>query len=287
MLIHAAKSAKKNGNDAVLYGQTGNEEIWKLSKRNIYIHNVEVDLGTGAADIFFDDQHPELKADIIIGNPPFGQRDWGWDRLYHDSRWKYGIPPKNNGTFAWVQNMLYHSNEQGRMGIILSMSPLFSRNKSEEIIRMGLIKDDLIDGIIQLPTGLFYNTRIPVSLWLMNKCKNHECRGKVLFINASELGSIEGKQTILKEEALRKIADTFETYQQGICNSISGFCTVASLNDIEHHEYTLSPDAYIEKKKAEMPTEQELNDREQDLLLQIRELCEKNMNLVNDILNEK
>lgn len=97
-----------NINDISVLGQDSNPTTWKMAQMNLAIRGIEADLGKFAADTFFDDQHPTLKADFILANPPFNLSDWGADKLQDDPRWRYGIPPAGNANFAWLQHMIYH-----------------------------------------------------------------------------------------------------------------------------------------------------------------------------------
>ena len=74
---------------------------------NLAIRGIEPDLGKYAADTFLDDQHPTMRADYIMANPPFNLSNWGAEQLKDDVRWQYGMPPAGNANFAWLQHMIY------------------------------------------------------------------------------------------------------------------------------------------------------------------------------------
>ncbi len=102
-----AKNHQGNINNISVFGQDSNSMTWKMAQMNLAIRGIEANLGKFSADTFFDDQHPTLKADFIMANPPFNLSDWGAGRLQDDVRWKYGIPPSGNANFAWLQHMMY------------------------------------------------------------------------------------------------------------------------------------------------------------------------------------
>ncbi len=123
MFIQSAKFVENHhGNirDLSVFGQEANPTTWKLAHMNLAIRGIEADLGKTYDDTFFNDQHPTLRADFIMANPPFNMSDWGGggDKLAEDKRWKYGTPPQGNANFAWLQHMIYHlSLMENRYGI--------------------------------------------------------------------------------------------------------------------------------------------------------------------------
>ncbi|MBQ2215631.1 MAG: SAM-dependent DNA methyltransferase, partial [Prevotella sp.] len=146
-----------------IYGQEANSTTWKMAHMNVAIRGLEANLGASYADTFFDDQHPTLKADFIMANPPFNLSDWGADKLQNDKRWVYGVPPSGNANFAWMQHMIHHLSPVGRIGLVLANGALSSQTGGEGVIRQRIVDADLVEGIVALPSQLFYNTGIPVS----------------------------------------------------------------------------------------------------------------------------
>ena len=101
-------------------------------------------------DSFYNDRHPDLKADFILANPPFNVSDWGGDRLVEDKRWRYGIPPKGNANFAWVQHMVHHLAPKGVAGFVLANGSMSSNQSGEGEIRKNLIEAELVDCMVAL-----------------------------------------------------------------------------------------------------------------------------------------
>lgn len=115
MFVQSAKfiqNHQKDINNISVYGQEANPSTWKMAHMNVAIRGLEANLGQSYADTFFNDQHPTLKADFIMANPPFNLSDWGADKLEKDVRWKFGIPPAGNANFAWMQHMIHHLSPQ-------------------------------------------------------------------------------------------------------------------------------------------------------------------------------
>ncbi len=114
--------ATGNGNgglagDISIFGQESNYTTWRMAKMNLAIRGINGQIEIG--DTFHDDRHPDLKADFILANPPFNISDWGGERLTDDQRWKYGIPPKSNANFAWMQHIVHHLSPGGGVGSCL------------------------------------------------------------------------------------------------------------------------------------------------------------------------
>src|SRR5699024_5725361 len=192
----------------------------------------EADLGESYADTFFNDQHPTLRADFVMANPPFNMSDWGGDRLSEDKRWRYGTPPKGNANFAWLQHMIYHLSPKGKIGMVLDNGSLSSQTGGEGTIRENIIKDDLVECIVAMPTQLFYSTGIPVSLWILNKDKKQ--KGKTLFIDARNMGEMVTRaHRQLKTEEIDKIADTYKDFVNGQLEEVEGYSAIATLKEIE------------------------------------------------------
>ena len=92
--------------------------------------------------------HPTLKADFVMANPPFNLKKWGQEPLQDDVRWKYGIPPKGNANFAWMQHMIHHLSPRGKIGLVLANGSLSSTTSGEGKIRQAIVEDDLVEGIV-------------------------------------------------------------------------------------------------------------------------------------------
>ena len=234
-----------------IYGQEANSTTWKMAHMNVAIRGLEANLGASYADTFFDDQHPTLKADFIMANPPFNLSDWGADKLQNDKRWVYGVPPSGNANFAWMQHMIHHLSPVGRIGLVLANGALSSQTGGEGVIRQRIVDADLVEGIVALPSQLFYNTGIPVSLWFLSR--NKQQKGKVLFVDARNMGQMVTRavRELDEEKDIKKIADTFEAYREGTLEDEAGFCAVKTLDDIAAQDYILTPGRYVGIAKQE------------------------------------
>ena len=257
MFVQSAKFIQRhqgNINDISVFGQDSNPTTWKMAQMNLAIRGIEADLGKFNADTFFDDQHPTLKADFVMANPPFNLSDWGGNRLMGDVRWKYGTPPDGNANFAWIQHIIHHLAPSGRAGVVLANGSLSSQTGGEGDIRQRLVEADLVDCIIAMPSQLFYTTGIPVSIWFFNRRKKQQ--GQTLFIDAREMGTmVTRKLRELTEEDIMRIAQTYLSYAEGTLSDEKGFCAVKNIKDIAEQDYILTPGRYVGIAEQEQDAE--------------------------------
>ena len=286
MFVQSSKFIENHGGNIKnisVYGQDSNPTTWKLAQMNLAIRGIEADLGKFNADTFFNDCHPQLKADFIIANPPFNLSGWGQDKLLDDVRWQYGTPPAGNANFAWLQHMIWHLAPNGRIGMVLANGSLSSQSGGEGEIRKNIINADLVDCIVAMPSQLFYTTQIPVSLWFL--AKNKKQKGKTLFIDARKLGTmVTRKLRELTDEDIKRIADTYNAFADGTLEDEKGFCAVVTTQDIAKQDYILTPGRYVgieeqeddgepfEEKMSRLTSElSELFAKSHDLEVEIRE----------------
>ncbi|MCL2837935.1 MAG: type I restriction-modification system subunit M [Oscillospiraceae bacterium] len=238
------KHHQGNIRNIAIYGQDSNPTTWKMAAMNLAIRGLDADLGQYNADTFFNDCHPTLKADYILANPPFNLSDWGADKLVDDVRWKYGLPPSGNANFAWLQHMIHHLSPNGKIGMVLANGSLSSQSGGEGEIRRRIIEDDLVEGIVAMPTQLFYTTQIPVSLWFINRNKTQ--KGKTLFIDARKMGTmISRKNREMTDEDIAKIAATFEAFNNETLEDVKGFCAAVTTEEIAKQDFILTPGRYV------------------------------------------
>ena len=243
-----AHSGNRNG--ISVFGQESNADTWKMAKINMAIRGIDANLGAHHADTFYDDLHKNQRFDFIMANPPFNLSNWGADHLKDDVRWKYGMPPAGNGNYAWIQHMIHHLAPEGKIGLVLANGALSTQSSGEGDIRKNIIEADLVEGIIAMPTQLFYSVTIPVTLWFISK--NKKQKNKTLFIDARKMGHmVDRKHRDFTAEDIQKLADTFEAFQNGTLEDVRGFCAVATTQEIEKQDYILTPGRYVGIEEVE------------------------------------
>jgi type I restriction enzyme M protein len=258
--------------DVSIYGQEANHTTWQLAAMNMAIRGIDFNFGKEPASTYTNDQHPDLRADFVMANPPFNMKEWDTGVDDNDPRWKYGKPPTGNANFAWLQHMLYHLAPNGSLGLLLSNGSMSSNTSGEGQIRQALIENDLVECMVALPGQLFTNTQIPACIWFLTKNKGERLKevggthkklrdrkGEVLFIDARNLGYM--KDRVLRDfttEDLAQITDTYHAWQvaegdagqtdEGALSpyeDTAGFCKSAKLDDIKKHDYVLTPGRYV------------------------------------------
>lgn len=271
MFVQADKFVAAHGgsrNDISVFGQESNPTTWRLAKMNLALRGIEGNLGAQWADSFHADAHADLRADFVIANPPFNDSDWGGERLRHDARWKYGVPPVSNANYAWLQHFLHHTSPTGTVGTVLANGSLTSQQNGEGEIRKAMVEADVVECIVALPSQLFYGTQIPVCLWFLSRTKGAISRhgrttrvrsGETLFIDARQLGMMTTRtlREFTVEDVLR-IADTYHSWRGTEASShangyedVPGFCRAVATSEIAEHAYVLTPGRYVGSEEAE------------------------------------
>ncbi|CRL49486.1 class I SAM-dependent DNA methyltransferase [Pseudomonas sp. URMO17WK12:I11] len=276
-----------------VYGQESNPTTWKLAAMNMAIRGVDFNFGTKNADTFLDDQHPDLRADFVMANPPFNTRDWWSESLADDIRWKYGTPPQGNANFAWMQHMLHHLAATGSMALLLANGSMSSNTNNEGEIRKRLIEEDLVECMVALPGQLFTNTQIPACIWFLTKDKaggqvrqetKRNRRGELLFIDARQLGYMRDR--VLRDftgDDIAKVVGVFHSWQRGEnYEDIPGFCRSAILDEIKKHDFVLTPGRYVGAQEQEDDGEP-FSEKMARLNDQLREQFLESDRLENDI----
>ena len=267
---------------------------------NLAIHGMDYNLGKGDADTFTKNQHPDLRADFILANPPFNISDWWHASLTGDARWQYGDPPAGNANYAWLQHMLHHLKPTGRAGIVLANISMSSSQNSEGQIRAAMVEADVVEVMIALPGQLFFNTQIPACLWFLVKKKTHR-KGEVLFIDARKLATMISRvQSEFTDEVIARIANTVaawrgdpsavrfessssvrpepvegspassvhaEPVEAQPYQDIPGFCRSVKLLEIAQHGHVLTPGRYVGAEEVE--------DKDEDFATKMQQLTEK------------
>ena len=177
--------------------------------------------------------------------------------------------------------MIHHLAPNGKIGLVLANGALSTQSSGEGEIRKKIIEDDLIEGIIAMPTQLFYSVTIPVTLWFITKGKKQP--GKTLFIDARKMGyMVDRKHRDFTDEDIQKLADTFEAFQNGTLEDVQGFCREATLVDIAKQDYILTPGRYVGIEEQEDDGEP-FEDKMNRLTSELSEMFAKSHELEDEI----
>ncbi len=264
MFVQSEKFVESHGGkrgDISIYGQESNSTTRRLAVMNLALRGIEADFGPEHADTFRRDLHPDLRADYVLANPPFNDSDWY--RRDDDVRWQYGVPPKGNANFAWVQHFIHHLAPAGFAGFVLANGRMSSNQSGEGDIRKAIIEADLVDCMVALPGQLFYSTQIPVCLWFLTKSKSagtkrgfRDRRKQTLFIDARKLGTLVDRvHRELTDDDLTKITTAYHAWRgeksAGSYEDLAGFCKSATTAEIAAHGYVLAPGRYVGAEEVE------------------------------------
>jgi type I restriction enzyme M protein len=279
-----------NKKEVSIYGQEYTKTTFKLAKMNLAIRGISANLGEKDADTFADDQHKDLKADYIMANPPFNQKDWrGENELINDPRWRgYDVPPKSNANYGWILNMVSKLSENGVAGFILANGAL-SGGGEEYKIRRKLIENNVVEAIIIIPRDTFYTTDISVTLWILNKNKKartieingkqknyRERENEILFVDLRRWGTEYEKMFIeLTAEDIAKVAENFHNWQQAdyktIYTNVPEYCYSANFEELKANDFSLVPSKYIQfidrDSKIDLDTEMKRIQKDFKILL--------------------
>ena len=246
------KASKEVGNENfAIYGQEKNGQTHALCKMNMFLHKIN-DANIAWGDTLRNPLHIEndhlMKFDVVVANPPFSLDKWGAEDLADDKygRFKYGLPPKSKGDYAFVEHMLASLNAQGRMGVVLPHGVLF-RGASEGKIRKGIIDDNLLDAVIGLPANLFFGTGIPATILLFKKGRENT---DVLFIDASREFNKDKNQNSIDDEHIAKILDTYKNRKE-----TEKYSHIATLEEIQENDYNLNIPRYVDTFEEEEPVD--------------------------------
>ena len=248
MFIQSSEFVAAHGGrrtDISIYGQEFVASTWRLAKMNLALRRIEANLGGESADSFYRDLHPDLRADFILANPPL-QRFGPGIGTRRIPRWRYGVPPRSNANFAWVQHFVHHLAPSGKAGFILANMALTSESAEESAIRRGMIDDNIVDCIVTLPDRLFYQTPIPVSIWIVDKGrpKNSD---SILFVDASRMGrNVTRTLKALESPDIERISGTYLAWKIGdsYANEL-GYSRSVAAEEIRNSGYKILPVSYV------------------------------------------
>lgn len=260
MLLETIHHVKENGGDPRLLkikGQEKNLTTEAIARMNLFLHGQE-DFSIVRGDTLRDPKFivdDKLETfDCVIANPPFSLKEWGHELWSADpyNRNKYGLAPKKNGDFAWVQHMFASLNETGRMAIVLPHGVLF-RGGAENAIRTKLLQENCIEAIIGAAPNLFYGTTITACILVLRKKRPDDHLDHVLIINAEDIYSKGRAQNTLTTEQADKIYGIYEhlintgpkgKYHRSVARWVP-------LDEIEDNDFDLNITRYVQKHLAE------------------------------------
>ena len=241
--------------DLHYYGQEKNTATYNLARMNLLLHGVRPEkmtmrnADTLAYDWPEDPERPNegVLFDAVVMNPPYSLKNWNRIGLkVSDPRFEIAgtLPPDSKGDFAFLLHGLYHLRKGGTMAIVLPHGVLF-RGGAEGEIRKRLIDKNHIDAVLGLPSNLFTNTGIPVTVLILKKDRKMD--EPVLIVDASKEFKKEGKQNVLEEKHIARLVDTYVERK-----AQEGYSALVSREDILENEYNLNIPRYVTPKSEDI-----------------------------------
>jgi len=293
MFVQSERFIEAHGgkrDDISIYGQESNPTTWRLAAMNMALRGYSADLGNEHGSTFAKDQHPDIKFDYILANPPFNDSDWEGEKYREDVRWIYGTPPEGNANFAWFQHIIWKLKPDGQAGVVMANGASSAQDSGEGDIRSAMIKDDLIEIMISLPSNLFANVTVPATLWFLAKDKSKhgkDRKNETLFIDAKNLGTMETRKLrVFTDEDVKKIQDTVSAWRTGEgYEDVEGYCKSSNTEEIEKNGFFLTPGRYVgfaNEEDSSAPFEEKIK----SLIDKFENIEKENLELTKKIQNK-
>lgn len=238
-LLAASRAA---GQGARLWGQELNATACRIAKQRLLIHDVAATLAVG--DSLADDAWPEVRADIVYCDPPYGALARWRDDAVADRRWMFGFPAVKTTDFAWLEHVIYHLTDTGRGYVLLPLGSLFRRGREADI-RRELVRRGAVEAIVGLPAGTAEHTAIPLALWIVRR-PDHSSEPKPVLVADFTTGAA-AKRGGLDARVRDKIVDAVLAWRQhgSIAKNAEGVASVVPALEILSAEANLLPSRWI------------------------------------------
>lgn len=248
MLISTAAELRKQGKEwrnLHLYGQELNYGTSAIARMNLFLHGIEDgDIAHGdvlARPAFHDGNGRLATFDVVLANPPYSIKTWNRAAFIKDpyGRNMWGVPPQGRADYAFFQHIAKSLHPvTGRAAILFPHGVLFRRE--EAALREELVKSDLVESVLGLGPGLFYNSPMEAVIITLRTRKPKESRGKILFINAVEEVAREQAQSFLRESHQTKILEAYEGFAD-----VEGFAAITTTEQVAEKGYSLAIPLYV------------------------------------------
>ncbi|MGD7790281.1 type I restriction-modification system subunit M [Propionibacteriaceae bacterium Y1700] len=259
MLISTAAEVKRQGKEwrnLKLYGQELNYGTSAIARMNLFLHGI-TDGHIAHGDVlgrpaFLNSKGGLETFDVVLANPPYSIKAWNRDAFAKDPHGRnlWGVPPQGRADYAFFQHIAKSLDPRtGRAAILFPHGVLFRRE--EAALREALVKSDLIECVLGLGAGLFYNSPMEAVVVTLRAAKPADQQGKVLFINAVNEVAREQAQSFLRESHQKKILNAYREFTDG-----DQFMTVATIDQVADKGFSLAIPLYVAGAKAAASDEQ-------------------------------
>ncbi|NNC12119.1 N-6 DNA methylase [Planctomonas sp. JC2975] len=173
-----------------LIGSDINQEALGIAAQRSLLHNAAIQFYP-ARDVLREDPDPELRADVVLAEPPLGLR-WDPKPGVVDPRYAFGLPPASSSELAWIQHVIAHLAPRGN-GYVLTSPGALSRGGAERKIRANLLSAGCVEAIVTLPPKMLPHTSIGLALWVLRS------RGELADVMLIDAGDVDGIETVLSQ----------------------------------------------------------------------------------------
>ncbi|WP_420840448.1 HsdM family class I SAM-dependent methyltransferase [Archangium primigenium] len=248
---HTEMSLPRAAASLVLHGHERNAEQWALCRINLLLHGISdanVKLGDALWSPFTGAAGKLLEYDRILADPPWGAREWGAERAAEDAFGRFDpVPPAHGADYAFVQHCLASLSEQGMAALLMPRGVLF-RGGGEEHIRGKLLQEDRFEAIIGLPRNILYETPIAPVVLILRRGKSTDRRGRVLFVDASHLGTTKARRRVLSRDDIHWVGRIFREF-----DGDKRYACAVPLDEIAKANWNLNVELYVKSDEASAP----------------------------------
>ncbi|ROQ82491.1 type I restriction enzyme M protein [Streptomyces sp. CEV 2-1] len=239
------KRQSKEWRNLRLYGQELNYGTSAIAKMNLFLHGIadgHITHGDTLAKPGFLDIQGQLQTfDVVLANPPYSIKAWNRAAFTQDpyGRNMWGVPPQGRADYAFLQHIAKSLDPRtGRAAILLPHGVLFRRD--EAVVREGLVESDMVECVLGLGEGLFYNSPMPAAVVILRTQKPRERRGRILLIDASKEVARERTQSFLRAANQKMILDAYQAFEP-----VDGFAAVATIDEVRQRGHSLAISSYV------------------------------------------
>ena len=255
-------STKKVGH---FYATEKNGSNYNLLRMNLLMHGVPYkkfscfNADSIKTDNYYENGVP-ISFDVQVENPPYSAKYDQNKSLLEDPRFSACgvLVPQGKADLMFVQSMVYHMSEDGRIAVLLPSGALFrgkrgkngGKNDAEYDIRRHLIENlNVVDAIIGLPAKMFHGAKLPVIVMVLKKKRNGNS-DNILFIDASKYFTQGKDMNFITDEDIERIYNAYVTRE-----NVDKFAHVAYMDEIEGNDYNCNIPRYVKTIEAEEPVD--------------------------------